>query len=728
MASAQLGDLLDKVKLPPIPGLSGGLKELLEGSPLTTSIKDTWDGFEFLDGFVPSGARHLARVPQGSDGKYLLEPGYYVGTLKSYCLKPGTHGPYGGNGYLNAPLKGRKAAIISKLLRVSTDVSGGPSQREMQQLLWSIIARTEFDRLTTAQKAIALTHLSPADLLELNGGALGLLPDNTMNSITGGVDRALAPLLQAENQIRGLAAQANSTYDDFQRIAVLGGAPPSHKDDKNIPGGRWLLDRSGFFVRYKPQGYPQTRMEVYAPEAFEFKQDGQGRLSEIVDKSGLALIVRYGGDLVKGDNALAQTLEAMELRRGSDVLARIEGGWTLVGRIVGKSGLRSGSFGGAKQRLDEARLRQSAFSDFRRKAEDKKEQIEFEGITANVMHLFDSVDEKGNGAYPFADFLGRASMASVSRLARGAGNLGAAPTAFDPSDLAAMPAATNGQRIGLGGGPKDKPKCDEPAVEGGTVLRDIPGIMRANQWGDGAVLLDEWFARKARKAQLPLDFSLPDPLKVPWDLVAGSYGRKALEDLTSESMWSGSQKVGAALMSVYGTKIRTASPGKPVAFGGSPGFGGDKLRELHALHVQHVPVDAYIYMRFDPDALTASMGRYGLYAIPEGRALVEADGTLVAEVNAIHVYALDSFSFNEDDSLGYWNKTTNSVDLLIPRGDKFVSASDSAFREYRECSGQGGDFLVYSAPVRVTLPSPQRIVVSRGASELLLSSVRRATQ
>lgn len=710
LASAQLGDLLDKVKLPPIPGLTGGIKELLEGSPLTTSIKDTWDGFEFLDGFRPSGARHLAKAGRTREGKYLLEPGYYVGMLKSYCLKPGTHGPYGGNGYLNAPLKGRKANVISKLLRVSTDVPGGPSQQEMQQLLWSIIARADFERLTTAQKAIALTHLSPAELLELNGGVLGMLPDNTMSSITGGVDRALAPLLQAENQIRGLAAQANSTYDDFQRVAVLAGAPPAHKDDKNIPGGRWLLDRSGFFVRYQPQGYPQTRMEVYSPEAFEYKQDDQGRLSEITDAGGLTLAMRYAGDLVKGDSALAQTLEALELRKGTEVLSRIEGGWTLVGRISSRSGMRGGSFGGAKERLDEARRRQSAFSDFRRKAEDKKEQVEFEGITANVMHLFDAVDGRGEISYPFADFLGRASMGSVSRLARGAGNSTTSPSAFDPSDLAAMPAATYGQRIGVGGGPKGDPKCDEPAVEGGTVLREIPGIMAANEWRDASRLLRRWFDGTARVSGTGLDLTLTDAEEVPWSLVVSSYGKEKLEELLSPERWSGSQKVGKVILETFGTAIQNARPGRPVAFGGVSSK--KKPTEFHRLHVQHVLVETANWKR--PDALSAAMGNYGLYAIPEGQAVVGTDGSLSADVTAVHVYALDSFSFNGDDSLGYWDKNGNRATFWLASNSTSVRASDAAFRAYRDCSKMGQDFLVYSQPQRIEFPSVQRILLKAG--------------
>jgi hypothetical protein len=45
----------------------------------------------------------LQRTPNGG---FVVQYGYYTLQTQSYCLKAGTHGPGGGDGYLYAPPKG----------------------------------------------------------------------------------------------------------------------------------------------------------------------------------------------------------------------------------------------------------------------------------------------------------------------------------------------------------------------------------------------------------------------------------------------------------------------------------------------------------------------------------------------------------------------------------------------------------------------------------------------
>src|SRR3712207_244759 len=102
VASAQLGGLGglgDKLKKK-TPNLLG------DKQPITTSLSDAKWGDSSKDGFTPREAnRSLMTLQRSPNGGFVLQPGYYEFVDQSYCLKAGTHGPGGGDGYLYAPPK-----------------------------------------------------------------------------------------------------------------------------------------------------------------------------------------------------------------------------------------------------------------------------------------------------------------------------------------------------------------------------------------------------------------------------------------------------------------------------------------------------------------------------------------------------------------------------------------------------------------------------------------------
>jgi len=73
-------------------------------------------------------------------------------------------------------------------------------------------------------------------------------------------------------------------------------------------------------------------------------------------------------------------------------------------------------------------------------------------------------------------------------------------------------------------------------------------------------------------------------------------------------------------------------------------------------------------------------------------------------VTEVGVYVRDSFDFNGDQDLGYWDDEDDSVSSWIMFSGVHVTNAD--FRKWRANNKKGGDFLVYSDVRRTVLKTP----------------------
>ena len=258
-AFAQFGDLADKLKKK-TPNLLGGK------APITTSLSDAKWADASKDGFTPREAsRSLMVLQRTPNGGFVLQPGYYVLQTQSYCLKAGTHGPGGGEGYLYAPPKGSAEDAVMTILRNSVHHPEIP-QNDVQVLLWAIIARAKFEDLQPEMKATAARLLTPRQLASLNRSALDVLSGNALTDALGGVPEPLRQIAQAEAQLRQMMTTPGSSFAEMERVAVLSGAAPLGEGSRDVPSGRWSLHPDGYYVRYLPSGYSSTRVEIWVPQ------------------------------------------------------------------------------------------------------------------------------------------------------------------------------------------------------------------------------------------------------------------------------------------------------------------------------------------------------------------------------------------------------------------------------------------------------------------------------
>jgi hypothetical protein len=249
------------VKLPGIPGVSDIFRK---GPAITTSIKDAKFEAVDKDSFIPT-CNNLADLKRGPSGGFILQEGAWGGTMQSYCLHAGTYGPTKGDGYLYAPVKGPLEKIVQHVVQRSVE-HPEIDQPMVQQLLWAIVARAKYNDMAEGLRAAGSKLLTPREMSDLNGGALGMLSENKIAGSFIKEPEFLRPIYEAEARLRNTFASPNATYADMERIAVLNGTPPIGPGSRDVPSGRWSLHPDGYYVRFIPSGYPTTRLEIFVPE------------------------------------------------------------------------------------------------------------------------------------------------------------------------------------------------------------------------------------------------------------------------------------------------------------------------------------------------------------------------------------------------------------------------------------------------------------------------------
>ena len=241
--------------------------EALRGdAPITTSLPDARWGVDSLDAFVPRvRQRAMTELQRTPNGGFVLQPGYWTMHTQSYCLKAGTHGPGGGDGYVYAPTRGPAEEAVTSILRNSVQ-HPEIAQHAVQTLLWAIIARAKLEDLSSEHKATAARLLTPQQLAALNRTALDLIPGAAFDRAIAGMPPLVRQALQAEAELRRLMSSPGTPFQELERVAVLAGMAPLGEGSRAVPTGRWSLHPDGYYVRYLPRAYSYTVTELWVPE------------------------------------------------------------------------------------------------------------------------------------------------------------------------------------------------------------------------------------------------------------------------------------------------------------------------------------------------------------------------------------------------------------------------------------------------------------------------------
>lgn len=245
-----------------------GVNNWLEGeAPITTKLADAVWGNAALDTVTPPDAPlSLGSLSRTERGGFILQPGYWRYSTQSYCLHAGTHGPGSGEGYLYAPIRGSQEETVRDILRNSV-ARQDIEQRDIQQLIWAILARAKFEDLNGNLRGVAAALLSREQLARLNRSAMDLVPNRAMGRVMGQIPTPLRAAFQAEADLRRGLTSGRASYAELEQIAVLTGNAPLGEGSVAVPSGRWSDHPDGYRIRYFPSGYSHTETEIWVAEA-----------------------------------------------------------------------------------------------------------------------------------------------------------------------------------------------------------------------------------------------------------------------------------------------------------------------------------------------------------------------------------------------------------------------------------------------------------------------------
>ena len=262
---AQFGKLKDAINSGASSLLNNKQLKLLQAQPITTNFDDCNKKETLPVNFGADSVKQqlcaLMANYTAAEG-FLLKPGFYTGTFKSFCLQAGTYGPDKGNGYLFAPLAGPKEKIARTLI-ANWEQHPEIEQRKVQLLLWAIVAKTNFSKLSPDLQLTAAKLLNKDDLSALGNTLVDYLSGEAMAKLTNNLPEPAKTVIEIENKIRGMMYQANASYDQIESLAMLGGVAPVNAD---FPSGIWGLHPDGYYIKYLPHSYSQTEVVVYVPK------------------------------------------------------------------------------------------------------------------------------------------------------------------------------------------------------------------------------------------------------------------------------------------------------------------------------------------------------------------------------------------------------------------------------------------------------------------------------
>jgi hypothetical protein len=241
---------------------------------LTTSYKKplgpTLDGDKVPFAEEPMS---LALQPRAPDGSFLLSPGSYEMTTPSFCLHAGKGGGGRKTAYLAAKLEGPRAKIVNKILERAAfhlwgSNEGDLRQEDVQLIVWAVIDQAKLDPNGKLGPALSIL-MTPEEIKKLNDDRLEVFSGTIVKRMQKSLPKEARDAIDRQNQMRAKFESGQASYEEMAALAV-----PSTGDEG--PGvGLWTRTPEGYLVRFFPQGFSKTKLQIYVEEKKDDKQEGK---------------------------------------------------------------------------------------------------------------------------------------------------------------------------------------------------------------------------------------------------------------------------------------------------------------------------------------------------------------------------------------------------------------------------------------------------------------------
>src|SRR6185503_19376014 len=155
--------------------------------------------------------------------------------------------------------------IVESVLLNSRDKKN-IDQRNIQLLLWSIVSRSDYNRLSPAVQMDAMQLLTPKQIFELKGGVIGVI--KTAADSTG--------VLNANSDMKRLFETSVNSYETYENIAVR--REQSKIIKQGVKYDQWYKQKENYYVRYFTESYKKVKIQIYVPDGLldtDNKLDGE---------------------------------------------------------------------------------------------------------------------------------------------------------------------------------------------------------------------------------------------------------------------------------------------------------------------------------------------------------------------------------------------------------------------------------------------------------------------
>jgi hypothetical protein len=451
-----------------LPGGLPSVADLTRGEPpLNTNVTNIpvrgWPEFDR----VRFGAfTRLTNADRHSDGRYHLKPGRYQLDVQGFCARGYTFGPTDGDGYLRGAWQGSKAGLLREIVQRFTVMSDTVDQRDVQLLIWAVLARTHPEDMRGGAQRALVQLLGDRGTELMARGALSYVADAAAQKLFGPVNRQLRPLLEYENRMRGMFSDANRTYEDFERVTMR--PPPPAGTRTEIPGERWDLHPGGYLVRVNAAGYSRMTMQVVIPHRPEITRDQWRRVTRFaIDDYVMSIDYReqgpgtpYPGDRGLTAHAVSRVRIEVPASRGG-TLTRDVDAWVFTGRpttrprgfsVMRASWTPASQFGEWGRRAEDARDMRDRIETYeewwaRNERIKRGERPDEDVFDSN--HIQDLIDSLFGGSDDRLEQIGETHGRLAEWLAHATRVLDSLPdgSTVDPTDSPYAPGRSGGQTL-----------------------------------------------------------------------------------------------------------------------------------------------------------------------------------------------------------------------------------------------------------------------------------------
>jgi hypothetical protein len=238
------------------------------GAPLSTSLSDAIHLSVLPPGIEPQEFEPLLKLPRNDQGAFILKAGIFEAYVESFSLEPYDPGYPRGMAFFPAPIKGRTAKVISDTLKYS-ELHPDVQQAHIQNFLGFTVYGKHLEEMPQPTQQAAAKILPKETLALIHGASqarkLGKILLQQLGRQAGAKDpKAAQEINNAIDKEKKIDAAIGITTT---LGALKNNSPSLGLAADSAPRGSWAEMPGGFFVRYLPESYVRTKIQVIVPEA-----------------------------------------------------------------------------------------------------------------------------------------------------------------------------------------------------------------------------------------------------------------------------------------------------------------------------------------------------------------------------------------------------------------------------------------------------------------------------